>query len=427
VSRLGRREFLVGGAAGFWVAQSAAFGISRSPNEQLGIGFVGVGGMRGSEHLAECANEKTVALCDVDEKILGKAADKRPGARKYNDFRKMLDEGKDLDAVVVSTPDHLHAFAVMGAIKLGKHVYCEKPLTHSVWEARQVVEAAAKSKVATQMGTQIHAGSNYRRVVELVQAGAIGPVKEVHVWVGGAWTAGDRPKEQPPVPEHLHWDLWLGPAPERPYHPTYHPQGWRSWWDFGGGHLADMGCHYMDLPYWALKLGRAVSAEAEGPPVHAEGAPAWLIVRYEHPAREGMPAVALTWYHGGKRPKLLDEKGIKWGGSGVLFVGDKGMIAADYGQHQLLPEEDFKDYKRPEKSIPESIGHHAEWIKACKTGSATLCHFGYSGVMTESVLLGNVAYRAGKKLDWDPATLTAKNCPEAARFVRRDYRKGWSL
>ncbi|HUT13600.1 MAG TPA: Gfo/Idh/MocA family oxidoreductase, partial [Thermoguttaceae bacterium] len=329
--------------------------------------------------------------------------------------------------VVVSTPDHTHAPAGVMAMKLGKNCYSEKPMTHCVHEARVMTDAAVENKLATQLGTQIHAGDNYRRVVELIQAGAIGPVNEVHVWCGKNWGGGERPTETPPIPPHIHWDLWLGPAPERPYHPCYLPGQWRRWWDFGNGTLGDMACHYMDLPFWALKLRHPTSVESEGPPVHPETCPTQLIVRYEFPARDDMPPVKFTWYDGSNRPSLPADWNIPVGGAGVLFVGKEGQLRADYGSWQLHPKEKFADYQPPEPTIPTSIGHHQEWIHACKTGGATTCNFDYSGALSEAVLLGNVAYRVGKKLQWDGAAMKATNCPEADQYLRREYRQGWIL
>jgi hypothetical protein len=279
--------------------------------------------------------------------------------------------------------------------------------------------------LVTQLGTQVHAEPNYRRVVELVQSGAIGPVEEVHVWASGA---GKWPKGPTEPPAYLHYDLWLGPVPERPYNAEYLPLNWRYWWAFGGGTLADFGCHFMDLPHWALDLRYASSCEpVDCPPVDQEVPPKWLIVRYQYPARGDKPPVKLTWYHGGKRPDLLPaEHAAKWK-SGVLFVGKKGMILSDYGKHVLLPEKDFEGFVRPEPFIKDSIGHHLEWIEACKTGAPTTCNFDYSGALTETVLLGNVAYRVGKKLEWDAKKLRATNCPEADRFIQHQYRKGWKL
>ncbi len=434
---MNRREFLA--RTGAAAALAAAPSLLRQGSggqawaypaaEKLNIAAIGIGG-RGRENLRGVQHQNIVALCDVDERTLERVAAEIPGAKKHVDFRRMLEQQKDIEAVVVSTADHCHAPAGVMAMKLGKHCYCEKPLTHSVFEARLMAETAAKMKVATQMGTQIHASENYRRVVELVQAGAIGKIEEVHVWVGGdrIWAAEGLPKETPPVPKHLHWDVWLGPAPERPYSPAYQAMGWRSYWNFGGGHLGDMGCHYMDLAFWALNLRHPLTAEAEGPgPADLEGAPRWLIARWTFPARGDLPPVRLTWHHGEKRPPGWGEDGVPKWGAGVLFVGQKGKIAANYPDHKLLPEEKFKDFKRPEPSIEKSAGHHEEWIRACRGGGKTLCNFDYSGALTETVLLGNVAYRTGKRLEWDAAALKAKNCREADRFLRRDYRAGWTL
>jgi predicted dehydrogenase len=225
----------------------------------------------------------------------------------------------------------------------------------------------------------------------------------------------------------LHWDLWLGPAPERPYHPTYQPANWRRWWDFGGGTLGDMGCHYMDLPFWALKLRHPTSVETIGPPVHPETAPDWKIVTWEFPARGDMPGLAFTWTDGNRRAAAFEKYKLPTWGDGVLFVGSKGTLIADYDRYQLLPESEFKDFTRPPESIPTSIGHYNEWIQACKIGSPTTCNFDYSGALTETVLLGNVAFRVGKKIEWDAEKLYSPNCPEAERFIRREYRKGWTL
>ena len=415
---------------------------ARSPGSKLDIAVIGCGG-RGAGNLAEVSGENIVALCDVNENNLNAAAKKHPQAARYVDFRQLYDKFKGIDAVVVSCAEHTHAFAVLPALKMKKHVYCEKPLTHSVWEARLITEAARKAKVATQMGTQIHALSNYRRVVELVQSGSIGPVTEAHVWVGRAWGrqsreahernkdivfVQERPDGASPIPSGLHWDLWLGPAPERPFNEVYFPgPKWYRWWDFGGGTMSDLGSHWNDLAFWALKLKHPHSVEATGPAPHAEIAPASMSARYEYGPREGMPAVTVTWYQGEEKPAILKDKRIPAWDSGVLFVGSKGMVLSDYTRHLLLPEADFKDFHRPAPFIPESLGHHQEWIHACKTGAPTTCDFAYSGLLTEANHLGNVAYRVGRKILWDSKRLHATNAPEAARFLRRSYRKGWSL
>jgi predicted dehydrogenase len=430
MQKLSRREVLRSSAAlgaGVWVARASVVRGQPGPNDKLNVAVVGIAG-RGAGNLSGVAGENVVALCDVDEAHAAKSFEKHPAAKKYRDFRKMLDEmHRQIDAVVVSTPDHTHAPAGAMALRLGKHLYSEKPLTHSVHEARVLTDLARQHNRVTQLGTQIHAEQNYRRVVELVEFGAIGKIGEVHVWCGARYYAGDRPKDTPPVPPTLDWDLWLGPAPERPYHSAYAPFRWRCWWDFATGAVGDFFCHYSDLPFWALKLKYPTSVEAEGPPPHAESCHDWMIARYEFPARDALPPVKLTWYDGGKRPPLLKEINREKWGSGVLFVGEKGMLLADYGRRELLPETKFADFQPPTPTIPNSIGHHREWIEACKSGGPTTCNFAYSGPLTEAALLGAVAYRTGEKLQWDAANLKAINCAKAEPLIRREYRKGWTL
>lgn len=440
-----RRRFLqqttLAGAA---LAAAPAFVSSKGPSEKLNVVIIGCGG-RGGANMKEMLGENIVALCDVSEPNLLQAAVKAPKAKQFRDFRKLYDTLKDseFDAVVVSSTEHTHAFATLPALQRKKHVYCEKPLTHSVREARLITEAAARAGVATQMGTQIHAGGNYRRVVELIQSGAIGSVSEVHVWVGRAWGrqteeeakthkdllwSWERPKESVRPPAGLDWELWLGPAPERPFHPDYVPgPKWYRWWDFGGGTMSDLGSHWIDLPFWALNLDAPLAIEAAGPPPHAELAPASMTATFHYGPRGDRPGLKLTWYQGTYAPSLLTEKKIPAWGSGVLFVGSKGMLLSDYGRHVLLPEKDFADFKRPERSIPDSIGHHAEWIHACKTGAATTCPFSYSGLLTEANHLGNIAYRVGKRIEWDTTNQRITNEPSAEQYLGREYRKGWTL
>ena len=429
-NRISRRRFLhqtaiTGVAGGVGLMISPAYAQARGANGKLNIGCVGVGG-RGAANVGGVLSENIVALCDVDTRSLAQWDKDLPKAKRYRDFRRML-ERKDLDAVVVSTPDHMHAHPSVHAMRAGKHCYCEKPLAHSVWEIRMMIEAARKHKLATQMGTQIHAGDNYRRVVELVQAGAIGPVTECHVWIGGSYPPMNRPTDRPPVPKHLDWDLWVGPAPMRPYHPAYAPFKWRNWWDFGSGMLGDFGCHYQDLAFWALKLRHPLTVHATGPKAHPEVALTGLTVTYKHPARGKLPPVTLTWYDGPARPTLFKEKKIPQWGAAVLFIGSKGMLISDYGKHQLLPEDKFKGFQPPRPFIAKSIGHHSEWIDACKTGSPTTCNFDYSGTLAEAIALGNASHRCGERLEWDWKALKATNTPKAARFIRRKYRKGWDL
>jgi hypothetical protein len=356
---------------------------------------------------------------------------------KFQDYREMLDKkGREIDGVVVATPDHTHAVVAVGALKSGRDVYCEKPLARTISEARVIRETAHRLERVTQIGTQIHAGSNYRRVVELVQSGAIGEVSEVHVWVAATYGGQELPGETPIVPATLDYDLWLGPVEARPYSPEYVPFKWRNWWAFGGGALADFGCHFMDLPHWALGLGQPSSAEVvDGPAVHAESTPPWLIVRYTYPERGPgaagssavQPPVTLTWYHGGKRPELSPDTGDFAWRSGVLFVGAKGQLIADYTRYSLLPTARFEGFQVPEPFIPESIGHHQEWIQACKSRSATTCGFDYSGPLTEAALLGNVAYRTGRRIAWDGERGRAIGDVGAQSFIQHKYRRGWSI
>ncbi len=396
-----------------------------SPSDKLNIGVIGVAN-QGAYNLDNVANQNIVALCDVDSNFLTAASQKHPSAKKYSDFRHLIDQ-KDIDAIVVATPDHTHAIVTAMALKSGRHTYCEKPLTHTLSEARFITNLAKKQKLVTQIGTQIHAGGNYRRVVELIQSKAIGDVKEVHVWVGSSYGNVKRPSETPSEPSTLDYDLWIGPIEKRPYHPDYLPFKWRNWWAFGGGSLADFGCHFLDLPHWALGLTHPLEAEAEGPPLDVESTPTALTVRYKYPARGNLPPVDLTWYHGGRKPSQLSaELAAKWG-SGVLFIGSKGELLADYSRHILLPEKDFLGFIPPVKSIPDSIGHHAEWILACKTGGTTTCSFDYSGPLTEAALLGNLAYRVGQRIDWDAKHQKARGNAAADRLIQHQYRKGWKL
>jgi predicted dehydrogenase len=424
-------------------AAGAAPAILRQTGDKLRVAVIGVGG-RGGSNLRGVSAEHVAILCDVDQRNLAKAASAHPNARKIVDFRRVFDHADEYDAVVVSTAEHTHAFATLPALQLKKHVYCEKPLTYNVEEARIIREAAASAGVVTQMGIQIHAGDNYRRVVELVQSGAIGKVSECHVWVSRAWGlhaseeeakkhgdivfVQDRPTDVHPVPDGVDWDLWLGPAPARPYNDVYLPgPKWYRWWDFGNGTMSDLGSHWIDLPFWALKLKAPATIEASGPPPHAELAPASMQARYEYKAMGEQPEVSLTWYQGVNKPEIWTKGLIPQYGSGVLFVGDQGMILSDYGKHVVLLGESAQSFRRPPQSIPKSPGHHEEWIRACKTGGPTTCNFEYSGWLTEANHLGNVAYRVGKKLEWDHVNMRATNAPEADPFLKRQYRSGWTL
>jgi len=429
--RSNRREFVkeaaLAGIGFFVVDRSARAG--NSPNEKLNIAAVGVAGQGGGDMMA-VASQNIVALCDVNDRHLAAAAKSFPKAKTYNDYRKIFDQ-KGIDAVVCGTTEHTHAPISLMAIEHGKHVYCEKPIGHTVYESRALQEAYKKSKVATQMGTQIHATDNYRRVVELVQSGAIGTVREAHGWCDRVPLGSrQRPTDEHPVPPYLHWDLWIGPAPMRPYHPEYFKGGclwWDKWWDFGNGTIGGMATHILDLATWALDLQFPTSVEADSNPKrgYPEVYPEWLTVRWEFPAHGKQGPVTMFWHDGGKKPPSPEGVDLKQWGIGVLFVGDKGMILADYGRRMLLPKDKFKDFQPPKPWIPASIGHHQEWVRACKTGEPTLCNFDYSGRLNENLVLGTVACRVGEKLQWDAKNLRATNCPAADKFIRKEYRGGW--
>jgi predicted dehydrogenase len=433
---ISRRQFLGRSA----VATAAAAVWSRplhsqekSHNERLDIACIGAGN-KGWHNIEQLQSQNIVALCDVDANFLGEAAKRFPEAARYRDYRRLFDkEHNRFDAVVVSTADHNHAVATTLALSLGKHVYCEKPLTHTVEEARVVARLAAEKKVATQMGTQIHAESNYRRVVELIQSGAIGAVREVYNWCNKGWSDGRFRSAGVPAPPHLDWDLWLGPAGERPYSPNIHPADWRRFWEYGSGTFGDMAAHIMDLPFWALGLRHPERIVARGPEVHPDGAPAWVMASYDFPVRGEQPPLKFYWSDGGKHHDLVRETKDKSGkplgswGLGVLFKGDKGMLAAHYGGYELLPQEQFEGFQPPPRTIPDSIGHWKEWVKAAKTGSPTTCNFDYSGALTETILLGIVAFRTGETIEWDAKNLKVTNCPKAAGYLTKEYRKGWEL
>jgi predicted dehydrogenase len=418
--------------AGLTILKSGILKAGNSPNEKLNIAVVGVAG-RGGANLNNVKSENIVALCDVNEKNLAKAAQQFPNAKTYNDWRKCLEQ-KDIEAVVCSTTDHTHAFINVWAMNRGKHVYCEKPLANSVHEAHVVRQTYLKNKykLATQMGTQIHASDNYRRMVELVKGGAIGTVKEARVWCSRTPEGGSYLPEVKPIPEHIDWDLWIGPSPYHPYNPGYIGGclAWNRFWDFGSGQIGDMGSHMMDMAYWALDLKLPTTCEAQGTPVSTDTCPQWLTAEWDHPANDWRPAVKVYWYDGGKKPGMPSEafnreKLFK----GVIFKGDKGWLVADYGWRILMLRGDMTHYQspKPEELIPSSPGHHKEWIIGCKTGKPTLCNFDYSGALIEHNMLALVAYRVGKKLEYDAENMKATNCPEADQYIKKTYRQGWAL
>ena len=436
--KINRRDFLQNAAAagvGVWVTgRQPVWAQEKGPNAKVNVAVIGAGGKGAGEIQGVlAAGDNIVAFCDVDDKSLDGAMKKAPQAKRYNDYRELFDkEVKNFDAVTVSTPDHHHFPASIRAIKNGKHVYTQKPLVHSVWEARTIAEAAKEHKVITQMGNQGHSSDPRRAQVELLQAGVLGKVTEVHAWTNRPiWKQViDRPASKP-VPAHVHWDQWLGPAPYRDYHDSLHPFSWRGWWDFGTGALGDMACHIMDTPFWGLGLGYPTSVEAEGDPLHPETGPRWMIVRLKFPARGTQPPLNFTWYDGGKMPPQDLAQGSKLKDNGYIVVGDKGSLISfdDQGQNYKLFPESLKEIK-VEKTLPRvggghEYGHQREWLEAIKGKGKAHCSFDYAGPFTESVLIGIVAFRSQKKLEWDGQAMKATNCPEADKFIKREYRKGW--
>jgi predicted dehydrogenase len=450
MTTISRRGFLKSAAAsGVMIVPRRVLGVRGrpAPSDKLNIAAIGCGG-QGASDLRQLEKENIVALCDADWERAAETFAKHPAVPKFKDFRVMLEKQKDIDAVLVATPDHVHAAAAMAAIQLGKHVYVEKPLTYDVYEARRLMKAAKDARVATQMGNQGHAMESIRLLCEWIWDGAIGRVTEVHAWTPHpVWPQGmmERPADTPAVPSTLDWDAWLGPAPVRPYNPAYLPMRWRGWLDFGTGGLGDMGCHIFDHIVWALKLGAPTSVEASGStfaaqtlvwdkPPNTETYPQASMVTYKFPARESFPPLTLTWYDGGLMPPRPEElaPGVKMGDQygGALYVGDKGKILT--GSHganglRILPEEKMSAYTRPPKTLPRSIGHHAEWVAACKGGPAAGSNFDFAGPLTEIVLLGCAAIRSGEKLQWDSANVRFPNAPAADRYLRRQRREGWSL
>ncbi|MBC8870866.1 MAG: Gfo/Idh/MocA family oxidoreductase [Planctomycetes bacterium] len=439
-NRFNRRQILAGttAASALAIIPRHVLGTLGQPaaNNKLNIASVGVGGM-GSGDVRRVPTENIVAICDVDANHAARSAKQFPQAKVHSDFRKMLETQKDIDAVMVATPDHNHAVVTMMALKMGKHVFCQKPLTHSVHEAIEVTKAAKEAKVATQMGNQGQAGEPARLVCEYIWAGAIGKVREIHSWSNRQPDISPRgiprPKDTPPVPAHMNWDLWLGPSPERPYHPCYHPFRWRGWWDFGTGVLGDIGCHNLSAAFKALKLGWPTSVEAcsthwNAPPeVKNETAPLASIVSFRFAAEGDRPEILFRWYDGGMMPPL--PEGVQPGrniftGDGTLIVGDAGMLH----NHRLLPESKMQEFGKPPQVLDRSPGHYQEWIDACKGGKPAGSNFvDHAGRLAAVILMGNIAIRTGEKLYWDPEKLQFTNSDAANSLMNPTFRQGWSL
>jgi len=445
-----RRQFVGGAAAaaatvtivpGSYVLGAKA---AAAPSNTVNVAQVGCGGKGQSDcRLTEQAGGNIVGVCDVDAARGGGTFRAYPKARKFTDFRKMFDTmGKDIDAVVVSTADHMHARISLQAMRMGKGVYCQKPLTHTVAEARLMTETAAKYKVATQMGNQGHSSGGNQATAEYIAAGAIGTVREVHIWTDRPvkwWPQGQGlPTGTLPVPKSLDWDLWLGVAPVRPYHKSYLPFVWRGWVGFGTGALGDIACHAMDSPFTVLGLTAPTSVKATCSPFNKVSFPLWSIIEYEYPAVGDRAAVKLVWYDGGKKPArpALLEKDRRFGGNGVLYVGDDGAMLGGGGGSfcRIIPEKRMKEFPKPKQTLQRPGGHYSDWIGACKgekrNGKPMVAgsHFGYSGPMTEAVLLGNAGlYYPDQSLKWDPKTMTFPNNREANSLLTSEYRKGWTL
>lgn len=398
-------------------------------DRKLNIGVIGVGN-RGASNIAEINSENLVALCDVDREYLVAMSSRYPDAKTFADFRELLGQ-PELDAVLISTPDHTHYHAAMLAMRRGLHVYCEKPLAHSIWEIREMAAAAKEFEVVTQTGNQHHASDGYRRVAEIVRSGVIGQVKEVHAWTNRPiWPQGiERPGKSPPVPEHLDWDAWLGPAPARPYNDVYHPQGWRGWFDFGCGALGDMGPHLLDPVVWALDLDAPTTISAESSEVNEETFPTWSIVRFEFLAGELKTPLKLVWYDGDKQPPESLTRIQRLPPNGALFIGERAKLFAPLygGAPTVIPNDKGDSIALPEPYLPKSPGHHREWIGACKQQGATSCGFSYGAKLTEICLLGNIAIRSGKTIEWDHVQMRAINGVDVEHLLRREFREGWSL
>jgi predicted dehydrogenase len=445
---INRRSFLqtAGAAGATFTILKAGSARTYAANETLNIASIGAGGQAASD-IKAVASQNIVALCDVDQNRAAGMFEQFPKARQFKDYRIMLQEmEKQIDAVIVGTPDHHHFPASMAAIRLGKHVYCEKPLTHSVWEARELTLAARKAGVATQMGNQAQASEQTRVVQEFVMDNAIGQIREVHIWTDRParglfdeyWPQGvTRPPEEPAIPDTLAWDLWLGPAPQRPYHSAYLPARWRGWWDFGTGALGDIACHYFDPVFRALKLGAPTSVEASSTRVNTETYPVGSMITFHFTARGEMAPVKLVWYDGGLRPPrpAAIRQGDEMGTNGLMLIGDDdAVLMSDWNSWRMYPEERATQYGAPPKRLARSPGHHQEWIDACKGGPAAGSNFDWAGPLTETILLGNVALRSQlredlttRNLEWDAAGLSFKNHKAADQFLRREYREGWGI
>jgi hypothetical protein len=426
-SRFRQRRLLLKSAAALGVWSQLGVARSASPSEKLNVGVIGVGG-RGSDNLAALAGENIAALCDVDEQALGPVAARHPQAKTYRDFRKLIEQA-ELDAVVVATPNHTHAVAAVAAMERGLDVYCEKPLAQNLRESQQMVDVARQTKRVTQMGNQHHASSGYRRAVQILQSCVLGDVLEVHAWTSRPlWPQGiARPSEKPQIPAGLDWDLWLGPAPKRPYNPAYLPRLWRGWWDFGGGALGDFVPHLVDPIYEGLALGAPYQISPDSSPVNDETLPEWSIVKFNFPQRGKLPKLTLTWYDGGKQPTIDVTRVKRLPTSGALVIGERGrLFIPEMGKAPLATANASDDtLALPEALPPAKTTHWGEWVAACKTGGATSSDFAYGAGLSDLALLGNLALRVGETIEWDAAARKVTNIAAANEWLGRAPRRGW--
>jgi predicted dehydrogenase len=441
-STLSRREFIKATTLATAAAAAAGPAIAQpgSANEKLNIAIVGFGG-QGLFSYNNVKHENIVAAADVDELRAGEHFQTIDSSRRFSDYRRMLDKyANEIDAVVIATPDHTHFHPSYAVLDLGKHLYLEKPMAHNVWEARTLTELAARKGVATQLGMQRHAYDNMHRVTELIQAGAIGDVTEVHSWVSSDRGMKPRVENPPPVPDTLDYELWLGPVEHQPYDPEIAPYGWRFWWDFGTGESGNWGCHILDIPFSALNLDYPTHAGALCPESHPEMSTQWMKSWFDFPAKGDRKAVKLYWYQAKGGPEILKEYGLPNDSNKTLFIGTNGLLLCGFEQRQLLQQdangawvtklthEDPMDFDVPDQTVPDSPGFHLEWLNACKGGAPKpTCEFGYSGPLSETVLLANAAYRGRAEFDWDHSTLTCKGAPRAQAYIKPEYKKGWEI
>jgi len=427
VEQIKRRSVLkaaTAAAAGVGIGSQPLLRAATAPSEKINLAFIGVGG-RGTANVNALSGQNMVAFADVDDQRAGKMFEKYSGVQRFRDYRKMLDSiGGKLDGVVISTPDHSHFHPAFAAMQLGLHVYLEKPLAHDAHETRTLTNYAKANNLATQLGVQRHAYENVHRVVELIQSGAIGDVTEAHCWVGGDRGMPPIPEGRPVTPAHLDYDLWIGPAKFRPYHPSFCPYGWRFWWNYGSGESGNWGCHTLDIPFWALDLKYPTRVDATGPKLDAERTPKSMHTTYQFPARGSKPAVTLHWSHG--TPAILKELGLPEKDNNSLFIGSEGMLLCGFGNRTLLPEDRFADHVAPEQTVADSPGFHQEWVNACKGMGPATCDFSYTGPLSESVVLGNVAFRTGG-FDYHAAQMSTGDNKAAQQLLKTEYRKGWEV